>query len=218
MAHAASAGHPGLDALAVVFGCLCATTLGALLFPWRAHRHYLRWTRRAPTVGLIGFLLLNACAGLIGWGFGRATGWRPENTLLRGFLWASFGLTVLRAQLDKLPKPDFAGDAASAIGTAGSLIVGLVDDAVETVALARLRELDDGPLAQYVLELFEGGVDGDRDMSAPEKKDFLTKIMQAADYLDGEGNADKMQARAFLRTSGSKWAVKYAFDPPGLVP
>jgi hypothetical protein len=217
MAVSGSAGHQWLDVLAVAFACLSATVLAALFFPWRAHRHYLRWTPRAPVVGLIGFLLLNACAGLIGWGFGRATGWRPTNTLLRGFLWGSFGLAVLRTQFDKLPNPDFAGDAVSGIGTAGNLIVGLVDDAVETVALERLRHLQDGQLAQYVFELYEGGIARDKDMSDPEKKDFALKIGQAAANLGSGSNADMLAARAFLRMSGSSWAVKYAFDPPGTI-
>lgn len=204
-----------MTALAVLLACSAALIVAALRFPWKAHRHYLRWTRRAPWVGLLAYLVLSAVAGgLLGYGFARWSGWSPENVVVRGLAWGLFGAAVLRVQLNSLPGPELAGSAVSAVGAAGAFVLGLVDDAVETVAGHRLEQLPDAALAQYVYELYAGGVAIDPTLSEVEQKDLLGKIDAAATALLEGTEAEKLQARAYLRQSGKRWAVKYAFEPP----
>lgn len=204
-----------MTALAVLLACLAALAVAALRFPWKAHRHYLRWTRRAPWVGLVAYLILSAVAGgLLGYAFARWSGWSPDNVVVRGLAWGVFGAAVLRVQLNSLPGPELAGSAISAVGLAGAFVLGLVDDAVETVAGRRLEQFPDAALAQYVYELHAGGVATDPTISEVEQKDLLAKIEAAATALLGGTQVEKLQARAFLRQSGKRWAVKYKFEPP----
>jgi len=88
--------------IAVALACAAALVLAGLLYPWKLHGHQRSWTRLAPRLGLVCYLLLFGVAGgLLGWGFGTWTGWEPDNLIARGVFWGSFGAAVLRAQFDR---------------------------------------------------------------------------------------------------------------------
>jgi hypothetical protein len=69
--------------LAVVIACVVAMLTAALLIPFRNYAHALIWSRRFALVGLGGYLLANAAAGVVGWLVARKLGWRPEDVWLR---------------------------------------------------------------------------------------------------------------------------------------
>lgn len=203
--------------IAVALACAAALVLAGLLYPWKLHGHQRSWTRLAPRLGLVCYLLLFGVAGgLLGWGFGAWTGWEPDNLIARGVFWGSFGAAVLRAQFDRLPQPDLAGPAVSAAGLAGSVIAGAVEGKVDAAVERRLADLADDQLAQYVLDLLEGGVKRDLKLSEYDRKDLAKKVNQASKEIKSGTEDDKRAARAFLRQSGRRWVHDYTFSPPQL--
>ena len=201
--------------IAVALACAAALVLAGLLYPWKLHGHQRSWTRLAPWLGLVCYLLLFGVAGgLLGWGFGAWTGWEPDNLIARGVFWGSFGAAVLRAQFDRLPQPDVAGPAVSAAGLAGSVIAGAVEGRVDAAVERRLADLADDQLAQYVLDLLEGGVKRDLRLSEYDRKDLAKKVNQASKEIKSGTEDEKQAARAFLRQSGRRWVYDYAFSPP----
>lgn len=203
--------------IAVALAYATALVLAGLLYPWKLHGHQRSWTRLAPRLGLVCYLLLFGVAGgLLGWGFGTWTGWEPDNLIARGVFWGSFGAAVLRAQFDRLPQPDLAGPAVSAAGLAGSVIAGAVEGKVDDAVERRLAALTDTQLSQYVLELLEGGVKMDRKLSEFDRKDLETKVNQASTAITSGTKPEQQAALAFLRQSGRQWVHDYTFSPPQL--
>jgi hypothetical protein len=192
-------------AIAVSLAVATAVVLAALGYPWKLHRHQLRWTPRAPQVGLAGYLLLfGVAAGVLGWGFGAWSGWEPANVVARGVLWGSFGAAVLRAQFDRLPQPTLAGPAISAAGLAGGVIAGAVAARVEEAVEEELADLSNEQLALYVLELLEGGVKPDTRLSELDRKHFEQQVNEASVAIDGSDEAERREEIAFLRQSGKR--------------
>jgi hypothetical protein len=206
--------------LAVVIACVVAMLTAALLIPFRNYAHALIWSRRFALVGLGGYLLANAAAGVVGWLVARKLGWRPEDVWLRGILWGEFGQAIARVRFDRIPKPEGAGEAVSAIGAVGSWMLTVVDWGVGRAAERRLGALPDPQLAQYVSDLYRKGPADDQQLHEGAKKYIGVEVSEAISALTdpAKTEADRVDARSFLRSSGAKWINDYKFLPPAASP
>ncbi|MGD0165881.1 MAG: hypothetical protein ABSC51_01130 [Gaiellaceae bacterium] len=202
--------------LAVVIACLVAAATAALLIPFGTYAHALIWNRSAAIVGLAGYLLANAAAGIVGWLISRRLGWRPDNVFARGALWGGVGEAIARVRFDRIPKPEGTGDAVSVIGAVGSWILGIVDWGVDRSAKGRLGQLPDPQLAQYVSDLYRLGPAQDVNLHDAIKKVLGVSLQESIQLLADPGAAanKKIDSRSFLRSSGVKWIRDYKFGPP----
>jgi hypothetical protein len=201
--------------IAVVVACVVALLTAGLLIPFEQYAHYVDWSPRGAIVGCFAYLVVGGLAGLIGWAIGTRIGLEPVNEIARGAVWGALGASVVRIHFNRLPKPDGVGEALSLANTAGTWTLLAVEWAVKRSADRQLENLDDPELAQYVSDMFEKGMNADRDVGEPMKKAALVELTTALSTLDSSsGDAQKQRARSHLRSVGRVWIMKYRFAPP----
>jgi hypothetical protein len=208
------------DTFAVILACLFAASIAALLTPFSHYAHYIVWNRTAAGCGLLGYLFANAAAGALGWLIAVRLGWRLENGLLRALGWAGLGEALVRVRVDKIPKPEGAGEGIAAVGAVGSWMLGIATWGVKRSARRCLSGLEDPALSQYVADMFRGGPADDDHLHEVIKKHLALELRRAIGILaDASASAeDQIEARSFLRDSGVKWIVDYKYDRPDVRP